>query len=196
MTEVWSCLVNSPLFVVFNMVINFASLILFLRFLLQFASIDNKNPLVKSAKTLSAITDVFSTIFPTVNQGRVNTSALALLYLLMLIKTAGTVVLLKEPATAMQVFFAGSVEAILLFLDALRWTIIGAIACSFIVMLSSSSSVIIQTLMRLADPIIEPFRKISPDLGMIDIAPLFAMLALSFTKMVIEIVAQNLFIKL
>lgn len=187
---------NSPLFVVFNMVINFASLILFLRFLLQFASIDNKNPLVKSAKTLSAITDVFSTIFPTVNQGRVNTSALALLYLLMLIKTAGTVVLLKEPATAMQVFFAGSVEAILLFLDALRWTIIGAIACSFIVMLSSSSSVIIQTLMRLADPIIEPFRKISPDLGMIDIAPLFAMLALSFTKMVIEIVAQNLFIKL
>lgn len=196
MTEVWSCLVNSPLFVVFNMVINFASLILFLRFLLQFAGIDNKNPLVKSAKTLSAITDVFSTIFPTVNQGRVNTSALALLYLLMLIKTAGTVVLLKEPATAMQVFFAGSVEAILLFLDALRWTIIGAIACSFIVMLSSSSSVIIQTLMRLADPIIEPFRKISPDLGMIDIAPLFAMLALSFTKMAIEIVAQNLFIKL
>lgn len=187
---------NSPLFVVFNMVINFASLILFLRFLLQFASIDNKNPLVKSAKTLSAITDVFSTIFPTVNQGRVNTSALALLYLLMLIKTAGTVVLLKEPATAMQVFFAGSVEAILLFLDALRWTIIGAIVCSFIVMLSSSSSVIIQTLMRLADPIIEPFRKISPDLGMIDIAPLFAMLALSFTKMAIEIVAQNLFIKL
>lgn len=196
MTEVWSCLVNSPLFVVFNMVINFASLILFLRFLLQFAGIDNKNPLVKSAKTLSAITDVFSTIFPTVNQGRVNTSALALLYLLMLIKTAGTVVLLKEPATAMQVFFAGSVEAILLFLDALRWTIIGAIVCSFIVMLSSSSSVIIQTLMRLADPIIEPFRKISPDLGMIDIAPLFAMLALSFTKMAIEIVAQNLFIKL
>lgn len=187
---------NNPPYVLFLAVVNFASLILFFRFMMQLANIDAKNPLLKATNTLSAVTDVFGAIFPTVGKGRMNTAALVLLYLLMLIKTAGTVVILGESATALELFFAGSINAILAFLDALRWTIIGAIVCSFIVMLSSSSNAVIETLMRIADPIIEPFRKISPDLGMIDVAPLFAMLAISLSKAVIEIVSRGIFVRL
>lgn len=180
------------LYVLFVMVINVACLILFVRFLLQLADIDQKNPLVKAANTLSAVSDVFGAIFPTVKKGRINTAALVLLYLLILIKTAGAVVLLQYKASALQLFFAGTINAVILFLDALRWTIIISIVCSFIVMFAKSSNNITETLMKVADPIIEPFRKISPDLGMIDIAPLFAMLALSFLKIVIEIIAKNI----
>ncbi len=59
-------------------------------------------------------------------------------------------------------------------------------------MLSNKIHPIVEIVLEMADPIIEPFRKITPNLGMLDLSPLIAMLALGLASRVIEIVAQEL----
>lgn len=185
-------MMDSPLYVAFGVVINFALWLIFVRFMLQFADINKKHPYVKAAYTLSAIVDVFANIFPTVGKGRVSTSALALLLLLWLIGIAGRASLLGESLTALQLFFMGTMTAIIMFLTALKWTIFVSILCSFIVMFSQKIHPIVDILMDIANPIIEPFRKISPNLGMIDIAPMFAILTLVMSSKIVEIISREI----
>lgn len=185
---------NSPLYVVFNMVVNFAILLIFIRFLLQFAEVDKKHPHAAPAYVMTAVVDIFDRIFPPAGKGRVSTAALVLLLLLMFGKIAGQAVILKEAITPFELFFVGSITAILQFLDALRWVIMISIFSSFVVMLSNSIHPIFEIVMRLADPLIEPFRRFSPNLGMIDLTPLIAMLAITLLSKTIDIIAKNIYL--
>ncbi len=183
---------NSPLFIAFGVVVNFATWLIFIRFLLQFAGIDKKHPYVAPAYQLTKVVDIFARIFPTLKQGRISLAAIVLLLLLSLIELAGISALLNKPLTAIELFFAGTVGAVIAFLDALRWLILISVVLSFIVMLSNKIHPIVEIVLEMADPIIEPFRKITPNLGMLDLSPLIAMLALGLASRVIEIVAQEL----
>lgn len=82
---------NSAL--IFGIIINVAILLVFFRFLMQLAGVNAYNPVVLSTVKATKIVDIFSRIFPTVANGRVNLAALALVLLLYLLKIFGVMYL-------------------------------------------------------------------------------------------------------
>lgn len=193
-------MVNSPLYVIFTIVVNFAMWLIFLRFMMQFAEVDKKNPIVKTTYTLTQIVDIYARIFPNFKKGRLSLSAFVLLFLLFLVGVAGRASILGAELTALELFFVGAVQAVLLFLAALRWTILIAIIASFVVVLAPKIPPMLESAIALAnqmaEPIISPFRKYIPPLGMFDLSPLAAMLLLSLSSKVIEILATEIWLKI
>lgn len=62
------------------------------------------------------------------------------------------------------------------FLQILTWSIIARALVSWLPV--DQSSQVYQILYRITEPIIEPFRRIMPSTGMIDLSPLAAIIAL------------------
>lgn len=182
---------NTMLLSVFMVVVNVALWLIFLRFVLQLAEVDKKNPYVRPAYHLTAIVDIFARIFPAIGKGRVSTSAIALMLLLWFIQIAGQASISGDSLTALQLFFFGTMTAMMAFCNALKWIILASVVSSFIVLFTQKIHPVIEILLQLATPLIEPFRKITPDLGMIDLAPLIAMLAFGLMATAIRIVASH-----
>ena len=55
--------------VLFNLVINIATLLIFLRFIMQLAAVDYFNPVVQATVKATPVVDMFSRILPTVANG-------------------------------------------------------------------------------------------------------------------------------
>lgn len=70
---------------------------------------------------------------------------------------------------------------ILLLLQVYSWCIIGYILMSWFP--NARDTAIGQFLGRVVEPYLEPFRKFIPPLGMIDISPIVAILALHFARL-------------
>lgn len=185
---------NQILYLLFGAVVNFALLLIYLRFMVQLAEIERGHPYVKALYRLTAVVDVFARIFPPVAKGRVSSSALFLLLLLWFIGIAGRASVTGQTLTPLELFFSGSVTALISFFTALRWTIIASILMSFVVLFSQKMHPIIDIVMQLSEPIIAPFRKISPNLGMIDLSPLLAILTLGLLGSVVGVFAQELWL--
>ncbi|WP_019673864.1 YggT family protein [Psychrobacter lutiphocae] len=181
----------------FNMVISFAMLLIFIRFMLQFAGLDRSNPAVAPAYKATGIVDVFGRIFPTVGDGRVNLAAIVLLFILKLIDLSGNSALGAHgyPAhgyTPVHLFFEGSLALILSFLSVARYLIIGSIIISWIVVLTQKMHPIFDIIVQMAEPILAPFRRITPNLGMLDLSPIVAIFGLLLIQIFVKIIAQNL----
>lgn len=185
---------NSLSYIVVNMLINFALLILFLRFLVQWAQLDG--PAAKAAFRITRLVDVFGHIFPTASKGTVNTAALVLMLLLYFIKLSANLVILDRSATAIELFFVGSLSAVIKFLDMLRYTIIASIVASWIIMLVNTSHHLVMLVAQIADPIIAPFRRFIPPLGMFDLSSLAALLILYFMSDALKIIGADILHKL
>ena len=74
---------------IFNMVISVATLLLFLRFLMQLFAVDPYNPVVISTVRVTHVADVFARILPTLATGRIHLAALVLIVLLRLLELSG-----------------------------------------------------------------------------------------------------------
>lgn len=183
---------SSPLFVVFSVVVSFATWLIFLRFIFQLAGIERKQSYGLAIYRLSAVVDVFARIFPNLGQGRVSLSALVLLWLLNLIEVAGKAAIMAETVPALVLFFVGTMFAIVNFLSALKWTILAAVLASFSMLFTQNPHPIVEMVMRLSEPLVAPFRKISPSLGMMDLAPLFAMLGYGLMSTLVGIIATHI----
>ena len=183
---------DSPLFILFNMVINFASVIILLRLLFDFAAIEVRHPYTRSVTRLSRVVDVFTPIFPPLAKGRISTASIVLLLLLGLIRDAGNAHLLKDEISAIGLFFGSVYGSVLIFLRVLRWVILGSVIGSWIVLFSGKIHPAVEIITLLAEPIIEPFRKITPNFGMLDLSALVALLALSLLSTVLGIVGQDI----
>ncbi len=182
----------SPLITIFNMVINFAMLLIFIRFMLQFSGLERSNPYIEPAFKATQVVDVFGRIFPTVGDGRVSLAAIILLFLLKLIDISGNAALLGHGYTPLRLFFEGTLALILSFLRVARYLIIGSIIISWIVVLTQKMHPILGIILQLAEPILAPFRKITPNLGMLDLSPMFAIFGLLLVEMFVHIIARNL----
>ena len=66
----------------FDIVVAAAMILVFFRFMLQFAGITAKDAFAKPIYRMTRIVDVFGRIFPTLGDGRINTASLVLLFLL------------------------------------------------------------------------------------------------------------------
>lgn len=183
---------NEPITIVFMIVIKFALIICFLRFMFQFAEIDPKHPYAKVTYNLSAVVSVFRRIFPDLDKGRLSLSAVVLMLLLTYIQIAGLAAILGESLTVLTLFFAGTISAIVAFLNALQYIVIGSVICSWIIMLANKMHPVMDMLMQMAEPIISPFRRFAPNLGMIDLSTLIAILALALLEKAVVVVGAGI----
>lgn len=183
---------NTTPFILVNMLANFALLLLFLRFMVQLAQVDGSNPFAKTAYRFTGIVDVFTRIFPTTAAGRISTAAVVLMLLMYLMKTAANAAILGEQMGALKFFLVGSLSAVIHFLQLLRYTLIGAIVVSWIMMLSGSSHGLLVLIGELAEPIVAPFRRIIPPLGMFDLSSLVALFALYLAEKSVIIIGSGI----
>lgn len=183
---------NSPLMIIFSVVVNFALLILFLRFMFQFAQIDPNHPYAKTTYNLSAVVSVFRQIFPDLDKGRISLSAIILMLLLTYIHIAGVASILNKPLDALMLFFGGTLKAILNFITALKYIVFASVILSWVIIFTNKMHPIMDIIMQMAEPIVAPFRRITPNIGMIDLSVLVALLTLGLIEIVIEVIGQNI----
>lgn len=162
---------------IFDLVTTFAMLLIFIRFMLQFAEMDARDPMISPAYKATHIVDVFGRIFPTVGHGRISIAAIVLMFLIRLVDISGKAALTHKGVAPIPLFFVGSLSLVEDFLRMCRYLVIGSIIVSWIVVFTQSSHPIIGIIMRLADPILAPFRRIIPNLGMLDLSPIAAFFA-------------------
>ena len=179
---------NSAL--IFGIIINVAILLVFFRFLMQLAGINAYNPVVMSTVKATKIVDVFGRIFPTVAKGRVNLAALALLLVLYLLKIFGVMYLSgamsNSPVHLLILTFVTMIQDLIRFC---RYLIFATIILSWVVMFTQSRSPYIEVIQELAEPLLAPFRRILPNMGMIDLSPIVAFLALYIAEIIMNEVA-------
>ncbi len=177
----------------FSMIVDFAILLVFLRFLMQLASIDRFNPVVIATTKATLVIDLLSKTIPTVSKGRVNLAALVVIVVLYLMKIAGVAHLTGEgiysPVHLLLLTFVSMIQSLITFC---RYLIFASIILSWVVMLSQSRSPYIDVIQDLAEPLLAPFRKILPDTGMIDLSPIVAIFALLMADMIMADIAKLL----
>ena len=182
---------NSAL--IFGIIINVAILLVFFRFLMQLAAVSPYNPVVLSTIKATKIVDVFGRIFPTVGKGRVNSAALALLVVLYLLKIFGVMYLNgampNSPIHLVILTFVTMIQDLIRFC---RYLIFASIILSWVVMFTQSRSPYIEVIQELAEPLLAPFRRLMPNMGMIDLSPILAFLALMIAEMLMNEVAKAL----
>lgn len=176
---------NSAL--IFTIIINVAILLVFFRFLMQLAAVTPYNPVVLSTVKATKIVDIFSRIFPTVAKGRVNLAALVLLIVLYLLKIFGMMYLSgampNSPIHLLILTFVSMIQDLIRFC---RYLIFATIILSWVVMFTQSRSPYIEVIQELAEPLLAPFRRILPNMGMIDLSPILAFLALYVIEMIMN----------
>lgn len=182
---------------IFNILMNVAILLVFFRFLMQLAAVNPYNPVVLSTMKSTKIVDIFSRIFPTLGKGRVNLAALILLIVLCLLKNFGEMYLAgSPPSSAIYLLiytFVGMIQALIRIC---RYLIFATIILSWVVMFTQSRSPYIEVIQELAEPLLAPFRRLFPNMGMIDLSPILAFFALYIAEMLMNEAAKALLIGL
>lgn len=188
---------------IFSVIVNAAILLIFLRFLTQLAMVSPYNPVVLVTIQSTRFVDMFSRIFPTLAKGRVNVAAIVLLMILFLFKVWGYshfgkgIEIFNEKYVNLSSSIVGLLlgtfmsvtESVILFC---RYLIFASIILSWVVMLTQTRSPYIEVVQELAEPLLAPFRKILPNMGMIDLSPIVAFLALNLIEMVMRQISMAL----
>ena len=73
-----------------------------------------------------------------------------------------------------------------------RYLIFATIILSWVVMFTQSRSPYIEVVQELAEPLLAPIRRIMPNMGMIDLSPILAFLALYIAEILMNEVAKVL----
>lgn len=179
--------------VVFNLVINIATLLIFLRFIVQLAGVDYFNPVVQATVKATGIVDVFGRILPTVAKGRLNLAALVLLILLKLLDLMGNAYLNGIPTPPpLELLLATFLQLIQGLLRFCRYIIFGSIILSWVTVFTNARSPFIDVVWQLAEPLLAPFRRILPNTGPLDFSPIVALLAIYIAEQLMASAAQTL----
>ena len=183
-----------------NVLLNVVILLVFLRFLMQLAGINFFNPVVQSTIKATKFVDVLNRSLPKPAKGRINLAALILLIILYLVKVS----VLSNMGLGITIFevhyknLASGADSLLLgtlmavtdgVVSFCRYLIFAAIIMSWVVMFTQKSGPFTEAIQELAEPLFAPFRKIMPNMGMIDLSPLLAILALIIIDIVMTSVS-------
>mgnify|MGYP003599681597 FL=1 len=172
---------------IFDIIINVAILLVFFRFLMQLAAVSPYNPVVLSTMKATKVVDIFGRILPTVGNGRVNLAALVLVILMYFLKMFGLKYLNMQPTGDVIYFVVSSLLSMLqALISILKYLLFAYIICSWIVMFSQSRSPYIEVIQELAEPMLAPFRKVMPNMGMIDLSPILAFFTLYIAEMMLR----------
>ncbi|WP_374294114.1 YggT family protein [Acinetobacter sp.] len=183
-----------------NVLLNVVILLVFLRFLMQLAGINFFNPVVQSTIKATKFVDVLNRSLPKPAKGRINLAALILLIILYLVKVS----VLSNMGLGITIFevhyknLASGADSLLLgtlmavtdgVVSFCRYLIFAAIIMSWVVMFTQKSGPFTEAIQELAEPLFAPFRKVMPNMGMIDLSPLLAILALIIIDIVMTSVS-------
>ena len=183
-----------------NVLLNVVILLVFLRFLMQLAGINFFNPVVQSTIKATKFVDVLNRSLPKPAKGRINLAALILLIILYLVKVS----VLSNMGLGITIFevhyknLASGADSLLLgtlmavtdgVVSFCRYLIFAAIIMSWVVMFTQKSGPFTEAIQELAEPLFAPFRKVMPNMGMIDLSPLLAILALIIIDVVMTSVS-------
>ncbi|WP_111893134.1 YggT family protein [Acinetobacter sp. MB5] len=181
----------------FGILMNVAILLVFLRFLMQLAMVNPYNPVVLSTIKATKIVDAFSSILPTLAKGRVNLAALVLLVIVYLLKIVGFAYLSGVmPHGAFHLIILTFVTMIQDLITFCRYLIFATIILGWVSLFTQSNSPYIEVVQELAEPLLAPFRRILPNMGMIDLSPILAFLALYLAEALMGEVARILLVGL
>ncbi|MEX5538719.1 YggT family protein, partial [Pseudomonas syringae] len=104
---------------------------------------------------------------------------IALLIVLCLFKNFGEMYLSGTPPySAWYLIVYTFVTMIQALISICRYLIFATIILSWVVLFTQSRSPYIEVIQELAEPLLAPFRRIMPNMGMIDLSPMVAFLAL------------------
>ena len=183
-----------------NVLLNVVILLVFLRFLMQLAGINFFNPVVQSTIKATKFVDVLNRSLPKPAKGRINLAALILLIILYLVKVS----VLSNLGLGITIFevhyknLASGADSLLLgtlmavtdgVVSFCRYLIFAAIIMRWVVMFTQKSGPFTEAIQELAEPLFAPFRKVMPNMGMIDLSPLLAILALIIIDVVMTSVS-------
>jgi YggT family protein len=189
--------------ILFNVIINVAILLVFLRFLMQLAAINCFNPVVQSTMKATKVVDLLDRTLPVIAKRRVSLAALILLVILFLLKVWG----LSHLGMGVEIFdqhyqnMAASVSTLLLgtfmavtdgVISFCRYLIFASIIMSWVTLFTQNRGPFAEAIQDLAEPLFAPFRKVMPNMGMIDLSPLFAILALMIIGILMKGVSLTL----
>ncbi|AOA59148.1 YggT family protein [Acinetobacter larvae] len=184
---------NPAVIVIFEIIMNVAILLVFFRFLMQLAAVSPYNPVVLSTNKATRIVDMFGRILPTLAKGRFNLAALILLLVLCLLKKFGMMHLNGIPPTsAVFLLLSTFIESMQALISILKLLIFASIILSWVVVFTQSRSPYIEVVQELAEPLLAPFRRILPNMGMIDLSPIVAFFALFLAERIMNEVALTL----
>lgn len=167
----------APLF--FDILMNAAILLVFFRFLMQLAAVSPYNPVVMATVKATKVVDIFGRILPSVSRSRVNLAALVIAILMYFLKTLGNRYLNMQPTGSIEYFLMStSLGMLQSLISILKYLLFAYIISSWIVIFTQSRSPYIEVIQELVEPMLAPFRKIMPNMGMIDLSPILAFFAL------------------
>ena len=177
----------------FGIIINVAILLVFFRFLMQLAAVNMYNPVVVSTFKATKLVDVFGRILPTVAKGRVSLSAIVLLVVLYLLKNFGVLYLSggmpNGPIHLIILTFVSMISDLVRFC---KYLIFASIIMSWVVMFTQSRGPYVEVIQELAEPILAPFRRLLPNMGMIDLSPILAFMSLYIIEILMSEVGKML----
>ncbi|MEC7120313.1 MAG: YggT family protein [Pseudomonadota bacterium] len=182
---------------VFNIVISVATLLLFLRFLMQLFAVDRYNPVVISTVRATHVADVFARILPVLANGRIHLAAIVLIVLLRLMELSGNSILGSGSVGGpIELLVMTVISLLQSFLKFCYWLILGSIILSWVSVFTQAQSPYIDLVRQLAEPLYAPFRKILPDLGPIDLSPMIAFLIIIVSQRLLDHAAYTIMLML
>ncbi len=159
-------------------------IVVLLRFLLQLARADFYNPLSQFVvKATNPLLIPLRRLIPGVMGIDVASLALALLVQLVLIE-ATALVLGVGFIGLLTVVVWGVIGVLSLVVNIYFWTLVVMVVASWVAPHSRHPALLL--VRQLVEPVMAPFRRFLPDLGGIDISPIFAFLAISVVQILLR----------
>lgn len=182
---------------IFDTLMNAVILLVFFRFLIQLAMVSPYNPVVLATFKSTKIIDILSRSIPNLAKGRVSLAALILLVVLCLLQNFGHMYLSGNPpysATYLIIYtFLTMVQSVITIC---RYLIFASIILSYVVMFTQSRSAYIEVVQELVEPLLAPFRRLLPNMGMIDLSPICALMSLYVIEILMNEAARALLLGL
>lgn len=182
----------NPMLAGIDLVFNLVVFLLMLRFFMQFAGISARNQMAGAIYQATSFVDVFNSIFPPLARGRFCTAALILTLLAYLIEASLLRGLGAVSFSGMELLIRAIFDVCLVLISSCKYIIIASVVVSWIIMFTGRMMPITALIYELAEPILAPFRKISPNLGAIDISPIFAFFALYILEWIVMFIKAQL----
>lgn len=164
------------------------TLLVLLRFVFQWVKADFYNPISQGVvKATTPVLKPFRRIIP--GFAGLDIAALVVVILLNMLSIVITILLAGKSFVEYLPFIAiiGALKLIASLINIASFCMLGSIILSFVAPMSSHPAAMLLT--QVAEPIFAPFRKLMPDMGGIDLSPIFAFLLLGVLTKVLTIIA-------
>jgi len=157
-------------------------LVVMLRLLLQLVRADFYNPLSQFVvKATNPLLIPLRRIIPAI--GGLDTSSLLLAYLVQATAIALIMLLAGMPFNPIAIVMWSGVGVLALIVNIYFWGLIITIVASWIAPMSQNPALLL--IRQILEPVTKPIRNMLPDLGGIDISPIFLFLAIQIVDMLV-----------